>query len=220
LTLKLAKAQGVTNLAVFCNHILVIPAIRALLDSPDMQLNAFIGPGHVSTVIGCQPYDFIARDYRCPIAVSGFEPLDILQSLVMVLRQLRRGEAKVENQYQRVVPWDGNPAALKVLEEVFEVRPHFEWRGLGSIPQSGLQIRDAYAVWDAEKTMPIPGICVADPKAAQCGDVLKGVLKPHQCKLFGKECTPERPVGALMVSSEGACAAHYKYAQHELPVLS
>ena len=220
LTLKLAKARGVTNLAVFCNHILVIPAIRALLDSPDMQLNAFIGPGHVSTVIGCQPYDFIARDYRCPIAVSGFEPLDILQSLVMVLRQLRQGEAKVENQYQRVVPWDGNPAALKVLEEVFEVRPHFEWRGLGSIPQSGLRIRDEYAVWDAEKTMPIPGISVADPQAAQCGDVLKGVLKPHQCKLFGKECTPERPVGALMVSSEGACAAHYKYAQHELPVLS
>jgi len=220
LTLLRAKALGVTNFAVFSNHVTIIPAIRALLESPDMRLDAFIGPGHVSTVIGCRPYEFIARDYRCPIAVSGFEPLDILQSLVMVLRQLRRGEAKVENQYARVVPWEGNLAALKVLAEVFEVRPHFEWRGLGFISQSALRVRAKYAEWDAEQTMPVAGVCVADPKAAQCGEVLKGVLKPHQCKLFGKECTPEHPIGALMVSSEGACAAHFKYALDPLSVLT
>ena len=219
LTLMRAKALGVTNFSVFCNHVTIIPAIRAILDSPDMRLDGFIGPGHVSTVIGCRPYEFIARDYGCPIAVSGFEPADILQSLVMVLRQLRQGVAKVENQYSRVVPWEGNLAALKALAEVFEVRPHFEWRGLGFISQSALRIRESYAPWDAERTMAIRGICVADPKAAQCGEVLKGVLKPHQCKLFGKECTPENPIGALMVSSEGACAAHFKYARWELPVL-
>ena len=212
LTLLRARALGVTNFVVFCNHVTIIPAIRAILDSPDMRLDGFIGPGHVSTVIGCRPYEFIARDYGCPIAVSGFEPVDILQSLVMVLRQLRGGVAKVENQYGRVVPWEGNLAALRALAEVFEVRPHFEWRGLGFISHSALRIRDSFAPWDAEKTMPIRGICVADPKAAQCGEVLKGVLKPHQCKLFGKECTPEHPIGALMVSSEGACAAHFKYA--------
>ncbi len=218
LTVLRARARGVKNFSVFCNHVTIIPAIRAILDSPDMRLDGFIGPGHVSTVIGCRPYEFIARDYRCPIAVSGFEPLDILQSLVMVLRQLREGVAKVENQYARVVPWEGNLAALKVLAEVFEVRPHFEWRGLGFISHSALRLRDSFAAWDAEKTMPIRGICVADPKVAQCGEVLTGVLKPHQCKLFGKECTPEHPVGALMVSPEGACAAHFKYCGAEQPV--
>ena len=215
LTLLRARALGVKNFAVFCNHVTIIPAIRAILESPDMRLDAFIGPGHVSTVIGCRPYEFIVRNYRCPIAVSGFEPLDILQSLVMVLRQLRDGVAKVENQYQRVVPWEGNLAALRAMAEVFEVRPYFEWRGLGFITQSALRIREAFAPWDAEQTMSVPGICVTDPKAAQCGEVLKGVLKPHECKLFGKECTPEHPIGALMVSSEGACAAHFKYAPIE-----
>jgi hydrogenase expression/formation protein HypD len=219
LTLLRARAQRVMNFNVFCNHVTILPAIRAILDSPDMRLDGFIGPGHVSTVIGCRPYEFIVRDYGCPIAVSGFEPLDILQSLVMVLRQLRNGEAKVENQYQRVVPWEGNLPALKALAEVFEIRPYFEWRGLGFITQSALRIREAFAPWDAEQTMPIRGISVADPKAAQCGEVLKGVLKPHQCKLFGKECTPEHPIGALMVSSEGSCAAQFKYGHFELPVL-
>jgi hydrogenase expression/formation protein HypD len=215
LTLLRARALGVTNFAVFSNHVTIIPAIRAILESPDMRLDAFIGPGHVSTVIGCRPYEFIVRNYRCPIAVSGFEPLDILQSLVMVLRQLRDGVAKVENQYQRVVPWEGNLAALRAMAEVFEVRPYFEWRGLGFITQSALRVREAFAPWDAEQTMSVPGICVTDPKSAQCGEVLKGVLKPHECKLFGKECTPEHPIGALMVSSEGACAAHFKYAPLE-----
>lgn len=220
LTLLRARELQVMNFSIFCNHVTIIPAIRAILDSPDMRLDGFVGPGHVSTVIGCRPYEFIARDYGCPIVVSGFEPADILQSLVMILRQLRAGESKVENQYNRVVPWEGNLPALKALAEVFEVRPHFEWRGLGFIAQSALRIRDSFAAWDAEKTMPIRGVSVADPKAAQCGEVLKGVLKPHECKLFGVECTPERPIGALMVSSEGACAAHFKYGRSPLPVVT
>jgi hydrogenase expression/formation protein HypD len=212
LTLRRARQLGVRNFSVFCNHVTIIPAIRAILDSPDMRVEAFIGPGHVSTVIGCRPYEFVARDYGKPLVVSGFEPLDVLQSIVMILRQLKEGRSEVENQYARVVPWGGNLPALRAMAEVFELRPYFEWRGLGFISQSALKIRDAYAEWDAEQRFSMPGVRVTDPKAAQCGEVLKGVLKPHQCKLFGKECTPEHPVGALMVSSEGACAAYYNYA--------
>jgi hydrogenase expression/formation protein HypD len=217
LTLVRAKAEGLNNFSVFCNHVTIIPAIRAILDSPDMRLDGFVGPGHVSTVIGCRPYDWIAKAEGKPVVVSGFEPLDILQSIVMLLRQLRRGEAKVENQYTRVVPWEGNRAALRVMAEVFELRPYFEWRGLGFISQSALKIRESYGTWDAEQRFTVPGIRVTDPKAAQCGEVLKGVLKPTQCKLFGRECTPEQPVGALMVSSEGSCAAYYNY-EHRKPI--
>lgn len=213
LTLRMAKARGIGNFSVFCNHVTIIPPIRAILDSPDMRLDAFIGPGHVSTVIGCRPYTFIAQDYGKPVVVSGFEPLDLLQSIVMILRQLNEGRAEVENQYARVVPWEGNIPALKAMHEVFELRPYFEWRGLGFISQSALKLAPAYAAWDAEVRYHVPGLRVTDPKAAQCGEVLKGVLKPHQCKLFGRECTPEHPIGALMVSSEGACAAQYQYAQ-------
>ncbi len=211
LTLIRARAEGLHNFSVFCNHVTIVPAIRAILDSPDMRLDAFIGPGHVSTVIGCRPYEWIARSEGKPVVTSGFEPLDLLQSIVMLLHQLRAGEARVENQYKRVVPWEGNRAALKAMAEVFELRPYFEWRGLGFISQSALKLRDGYAEWDAERRFPIPGARVTDPKAAQCGEVLKGVLKPAQCKLFGKECTPEHPLGALMVSTEGSCAAHYHY---------
>jgi hydrogenase expression/formation protein HypD len=211
LTLMRAKLEGVPNFSVFCNHVTIVPAIRAILDSPDMRLDGFIGPGHVSTVIGCRPYEWIARAEGKPVVTSGFEPLDLLQSIVMLLRQLRAGEAKVENQYKRVVPWEGNRAALRAMAEVFELRPHFEWRGLGFISQSALRIRKEYAEWDSEQRFDVPETRVADPKAAQCGEVLKGVLKPAQCKLFGKECTPEHPIGALMVSSEGSCAAYYNY---------
>jgi hydrogenase expression/formation protein HypD len=211
LTLMRAKRHGLRNFSVFCNHVTIIPGIRAILDSPDMRVDAFIGPGHVSTVIGCRPYEWIAKNEGRPIVVSGFEPADILQSIVMLLRQLRKGEARVENQYTRVVPWEGNRAALNAIGEVFELRNYFEWRGMGFISQSALRIRESYAGWDAERRFTIPGIRVTDPKAAQCGEVLKGVLKPQQCKLFGNECTPERPVGALMVSSEGSCAAYYNY---------
>jgi hydrogenase expression/formation protein HypD len=219
LTLMRAKAEGIPNFSVFCNHVTIIPAIRAILDSPDMRIDAFIGPGHVSTVIGCRPYSWIAANEKKPIAVSGFEPLDVLQSIVMLLRQLKDGTAIVENNYKRVVPWEGNRAALKAISEVFEIRPYFEWRGLGFISQSALRLKESYAQWDAEKRFSVPGIRVTDPKAAQCGEVLKGVLKPAQCKLFGKECTPEHPIGALMVSSEGSCAAYYSYAMRKSPEL-
>jgi hydrogenase expression/formation protein HypD len=215
LTIRRAKQERVRNFSVFCNHVTIIPAIRAILDSPDMRLDGFVGPGHVSTVIGCRPYEWIARDTHKPVVVSGFEPLDILQSVVMLLRQMKNGEARVENQYKRVVPWEGNSAALRAMAEVFELRPYFEWRGLGFISQSALRIRSAYAEWDAEQRFAMPGVRVTDPKAAQCGEVLKGVLKPAQCKLFGHECTPEQPVGALMVSSEGSCAAYYNYQHHQ-----
>lgn len=226
LTLMRARAEGVHNFSVFCNHVTIIPAIRAILDSPDMRLDGFIGPGHVSTVIGCRPYEWIARDEQKPIVVGGFEPLDLLQSIVMLLRQLRNGTSIVENQYTRVVPWEGNKAALRAMGEVFQLRPYFEWRGLGFISQSALSIREEYAEWDAESRFEVAGVRVTDPKAAQCGEVLKGVLKPHQCKLFGRECTPERPVGALMVSSEGSCAAYFNYehrkatSANRLPVLA
>ncbi|MFZ0909300.1 MAG: hydrogenase formation protein HypD [Candidatus Acidiferrales bacterium] len=219
LTLMRARAQGLKNFSVFCNHVTIIPAIRAILDSPDMRLDGFVGPGHVSTVIGCRPYEWIATNQGKPIVVSGFEPLDILQSILMLLQQLRKGEARVENQYKRVVPWEGNRAALKAMAEVFQLRPYFEWRGLGFISQSALRLRDEYAQWDAEQRFSVPGIRVTDPKAAQCGEVLKGVLKPAQCKLFGNECTPEHPIGALMVSSEGSCAAFYNYEHRKTAAL-
>ncbi|MDQ6930177.1 MAG: hydrogenase formation protein HypD [Candidatus Eremiobacteraeota bacterium] len=214
LTILRAKELDIRNFSVFCNHVTIVPAIRAILDSPDMRLDGFVGPGHVSTVSGCRPYEFIARVYDKPVVVSGFEPLDILEGILMVVRQLRAGEAKVENQYHRIVPWDGNPPALKAIAEVLELRAFFEWRGLGFISQSALKINAKYAKWDAEVQFEVPGVRVTDPKAAQCGEVLKGVLKPPQCKLFGKECNPEHPIGALMVSSEGACAAYYRYVHH------
>jgi len=217
LTLMRAKSEGLKNFSVFCNHIVITPALRAILVSPDMLLDGFVGPGHVSTVIGCRPYEWIAEEAGKPVVVSGFEPLDILQSMVMLLRQLNAGEAKVENQYKRVVMWEGNRAALRAMEEVFELRDEFEWRGLGFIPRSAFKLRASYAQWDAEKRYAVPGVRVTDPKAAQCGEVLRGVLKPAQCRLFGRECTPEQPVGALMVSSEGSCAAHYNYG-HLKPV--
>jgi hydrogenase expression/formation protein HypD len=220
LTLMRAKDRGIRNFSVFCNHVTILPAIRAILDSPDMRIDAFIGPGHVSTVIGCRPYVWVARKEGKPIVVSGFEPADILQSIAMLLRQLKASEAMVENQYKRVVPWEGNRAALKAMAEVFELRSYFEWRGMGFISQSALRIRESYAGWDAERRFPVPGVRVTDPKAAQCGEVLKGVLKPAQCKLFGKECTPEQPVGALMVSSEGSCSAYYNYEHRKKEVLT
>ena len=216
LTLKRAKALGVGNFSVFSNHVTIIPAIRAILDSPDMRIDAFVGPGHVSTVIGCRPYEWIATREHKPIVVTGFEPLDLLQSIAMLLRQLREGRAEVENQYNRVVPWEGNRAALEAMADVFELRPFFEWRGMGFISQSALRLSDRYAEWDSEKRFAVPGVQVTDPKAAQCGEVLKGVLRPPDCKLFGTECTPEHPVGALMVSSEGSCAAYYTYVHRKV----
>jgi hydrogenase expression/formation protein HypD len=165
----------------------------------------------VSTVVGARPFEFIPDDYGKPVVVAGFEPLDILQAIAMILRQLSEQRCEVENQYKRVVPYEGNLRALEVMAEVFELRPHFEWRGLGFISHSGLKLSEAYADLDAELRFSVPGVRVADPKACQCGEVLKGVIKPWECKVFGTACTPERPIGTCMVSSEGACAAYYNY---------
>jgi hydrogenase expression/formation protein HypD len=211
MTVLRAEAEGLDNFSIFCNHVTIIPAIKAILDSPDLRLDGFIGPGHVSTVIGCRPYEWIARDAGKPLVVAGFEPLDILQSVYQLLLQLKEGRCEIENQYARVVPWDGNTRALQVIGEVMELRPHFEWRGLGFISHSALQVRKRYARFDAERIFLVPGVRVADPKACQCGEVLKGVLKPWECKVFGTACTPETPIGTCMVSSEGACAAYYNF---------
>jgi hydrogenase expression/formation protein HypD len=214
LTVRRAAEEGIENFSVFCSHVTIIPAIKAILDSPDLRLDAFIGPGHVSTVIGCRPYEWIPKSWGMPLVCAGFEPLDLLQSVYMIMKQLSEGRAEVENQYGRVVPYDGNPTALQVLADVFTLRPFFEWRGLGSIAHSALQLSPKYARFDAELRYDLPGVRVADPKACQCGEVLKGVLKPWECKVFGTACTPETPIGTCMVSSEGACAAYYNYGQY------
>jgi hydrogenase expression/formation protein HypD len=211
LTVLQARAQGIENFSLFSNHVLVVPALEALLDNPDLQLDGFVGPGHVSMIIGTQPYEVIAGRYGKPVVVAGFEPLDILQSVWMVLKQLAEGRCEVENQYTRLVQSEGNTVAIKAIAEVFEARDTFEWRGLGDIAASGLQMRPALAQFDAEQKFALPGRQVADHRACACGDILKGVKKPWDCKVFGTACTPETPIGACMVSSEGACAAYYKY---------
>jgi hydrogenase expression/formation protein HypD len=211
LTILQAEAEGIANFTVFCNHITIVPTIKAILDIPDLHLDGFLGPGHVSMVIGTAPYEFIARFYKKPMVVAGFEPLDVLQSIWMVLKQIKEGRADIENQYQRVVPDEGNEAALEAVARVYELREFFEWRGLGSIDHSGVRLRKEYSKFDAEERFAIPNVKIADPKACQCGEVLKGVIKPWQCKLFGTACTPEMPLGALMVSTEGACSAYYQY---------
>ncbi len=211
LTILHAEREGLVNFSVFCNHITIVPTIKAILDSPDIRIDGFLGPGHVSMVIGTAPYKFIANYYNKPMVVSGFEPLDILQSIWMLVKQIKQGKCEIENQYARVVPEGGNASALKAVSEVYELREYFEWRGLGSIDHSGVRLRGSYARYDAERKFAIPNVKIADPKSCQCGEVLKGVIKPWQCKVFGSSCTPESPLGALMVSSEGACAAYYQY---------
>lgn len=220
LTVLEAHRQGIANFSLFCNHITIIPTIKAILDSPGLQLDGFLGPGHVSMVIGTGPYRFIAERYLRPIVIAGFEPLDVLQSVWMVLKQIAEGRHAVENQYGRVVPETGNAQALTAVTEVFELREFFEWRGLGSIDQSGVRVRERYAAYDAERKFAMPNVKIADPKACQCGEVLKGAIRPDQCKVFGTACTPETPLGALMVSSEGACAACYSYGRVDTPPLS
>lgn len=220
LTVLQAEAEGIENFSLFCNHITIIPTIKAILDSPDLRIDGFLGPGHVSMVIGDRPYQFIAERYRRPVVIAGFEPLDILQSIWMLLKQFAEGRCEVENQYDRIVPGDGNHQALQAVGKVFELREFFEWRGLGSIDHSGVRIREAYARFDAERRFTVPQLKIADPKSCQCGEVLKGVIKPWQCKVFGTACTPESPLGALMVSSEGACAAYHNYGGLDLAKLA
>ena len=218
MTVLEAERRGITNFSLFCNHITIVPTIKAILDSPGMGIHGFIGPGHVAMVTGSAPFEFIAAQYKRPLVISGFEPTDILQSLLMVLQQLEQGRSEIENQYARLVDPRGNAVALDAITRVFELREFFEWRGLGSIDHSGIRVREAYARFDAERLFEVPGARIADPKSCQCGEVLKGAIKPRQCKVFGTACTPQTPLGALMVSSEGACAAYYQFARRE-PVI-
>ncbi len=215
-TLLRAQAENIQNFSVFCNHVTIIPAIKAILDSPDLRLDGFIGPGHVSMVIGMRPYNFIASRHNKPVVIAGFEPIDIIQSIYMIVKQLAEGRSQVENQYGRVVRPEGNVKGLEVMARTMELRPFFEWRGLGFITHSALKLRAEYAPWDAELRFKVPGLRVADPKACQCGEVLKGVIKPWECRVFGTACTPETPIGTCMVSPEGACAAYFNYGRFSM----
>ncbi len=210
-----AKAQGVKNFSVFCNHVLTPPAMRAILDSsaPDepVAIDGFIGPAHVSTVIGTKPYEFVAREHRHPVVIAGFEPLDVMQAVLMLVRQLNQGRAEIENEYSRAVTPEGNRKAQDLMAQTLELRESFEWRGLGLLPLSGLRIRLDYAEFDAERRFNPPQLEAADHKACECAAILRGAKHPEDCRLFGTACTPETPMGSCMVSAEGACAAHWTF---------
>ncbi|MBV6409801.1 MAG: Hydrogenase maturation factor HypD [Rhodocyclaceae bacterium] len=215
-----AEKLGLKNFSVFCNHVLTPSAIANILESPEVRqhgtvpLDAFIGPAHVSTVIGSQPYEHFAEEYEKPVVIAGFEPLDVMQAILMLVRQLNEGRAEVENEFSRAVTREGNVKAQNLVAEVFELRKSFEWRGLNEVPYSALRIKAKYAAWDAERRYGIEYRSVADNKACECGAILRGLKRPQDCKLFGTVCTPENPVGSCMVSSEGACAAHYTYGRY------
>jgi hydrogenase expression/formation protein HypD len=222
-----AQALGLANFSVFCNHVLTPSAIASILESKQVReigtvpLDGFIGPAHVSTVIGSQPYEYFAEEYRKPVVIAGFEPLDVMQAILMLVRQLNEGRSEVENEFTRAVSRDGNAKAKALVAEVFELRRSFEWRGLGEVPYSALRIKERYRAFDAEARYGIACRSVPDNKACECGAILRGVKKPTDCKVFGTVCTPENPIGSCMVSSEGACAAHYTYGRFkDVPVVA
>jgi hydrogenase expression/formation protein HypD len=215
IALQQAKTQNLSNFFFFCQHITLIPTLRSLLEQPDNSIDAFLAPGHVSMVIGTASYDFIAHDFHRPLVVAGFEPLDLLQGVSMLVEQKIAGVSHVENQYRRVVPDTGNALAQQAIAEVFTVNGNSEWRGLGVIAESGVKLAADYQRFDAEAHFQPPLREVCDDPRARCGDVLTGRCKPHQCPLFGKTCNPQSAFGALMVSSEGACAAWYQYRSQE-----
>jgi hydrogenase expression/formation protein HypD len=215
--LKQAAALDLRNFFVFCNHVLTPSAITQILDSPEVRilgtvkLDGFIGPAHVSTIIGSAPYEYFAEEYQRPVVIAGFEPLDVLQAVRMLVAQINDCRFEVENEFSRAVTRDGNAKAKALVAEMFELRKSFEWRGLGLVPYSALRIKEAYGRFDAERHWDVPQDSVADNKACECGAILRGVKKPVDCKLFGTICTPENPMGSCMVSAEGACAAHWTY---------
>ncbi len=217
LVVKRAAAEAVKNFSVLCCHVLTPAAITHILESPEVRqygtvpIDGFVGPAHVSIVIGAAPYEHFAEEYRKPVVIAGFEPLDVMQAILMLVRQVNDGRCEVENEFTRAVTRDGNLAAQALVADVFELRTRFEWRGLGEVPYSALRLRAAYAAFDAEKRFELAYRPVPDNKACECGAILRGVKRPTDCKLFGTVCTPENPMGSCMVSSEGACAAHYSY---------
>jgi hydrogenase expression/formation protein HypD len=218
--LQQARAAGLENFSVFCNHVLTPAAIQNILESPQVRelgtvpLDGFIGPSHVSAIIGSRPYEYFAEEYQKPVVIAGFEPLDVLQAVLMLVRQMNAGRFVVENQYTRAVTREGNLKAQRLVAEVFELRESFEWRGLGEVPYSALRLRPAYAAFDAERRFGIAYHSVPDAKSCDCGAILRGLKHPVDCKLFATACTPESPIGSCMVSSEGACSAYYTYGRH------
>ena len=219
--IKQAAALGLKNFSVLCCHVLTPSAISSILESPEVRqwgtvpLDGFIGPAHVSTIIGSRPYEFFAEEYRKPVVIAGFEPLDVMQAIRMLIRQVNEGRAEVENEFSRAVDRNGNLKAQALVAEVFEMRKNFEWRGLNVLPYSALRIRGTFAEFDAENRFSVRYASVPDHKACECGAILRGVKRPQDCKIFGTVCTPENPVGSCMVSSEGACAAHYTYGRYK-----
>ena len=217
LAIREAQAKGLTNFFVFCNHVLTPSAISHILESPEVRelgtvpIDGFVGPAHVSTVIGSRPYEFFAEEYQKPVVIAGFEPLDVMQAILMLVRQVNDGRCEVENEFTRAVTREGNAKAQALVAEVFGLRRTFEWRGLGEVPYSALRLKEGYAAFDAERRYGVADRSVPDHKACECGAILRGLRHPADCKLFGSACTPENPLGSCMVSSEGACAAHYTY---------
>jgi hydrogenase expression/formation protein HypD len=220
-----AAREALKNFSVLCCHVLTPSAITHILESPEVQqygtlpLDGFVGPAHVSIIIGSAPYEPFARAYRKPVVIAGFEPLDVMQAIVMLVRQVNEGRACVENEFTRAVTPQGNAAAQAVMAQVFELRDSFEWRGLGEVPSSALKIRPGLKAFDAEQRFDLNYRSVPDHKQCECGAILRGVKRPTDCKLFGTVCTPENPMGSCMVSSEGSCAAHYTYGRfRDIPV--
>ncbi|HMK90197.1 MAG TPA: hydrogenase formation protein HypD [Methylocystis sp.] len=214
MAIRLAQKKRLRNFSVFCNHVLTPAAMRQILETSDPQslpLDGFIGPAHVSTIIGTAPYDAFAGEFRKPIVIAGFEPLDVVQAILMLVRQVNDGRAEAENEYIRAVTPDGNRIAQAEIADIFELRESFEWRGLGEIPKSALRLREAYRDYDAERRFSMERRVARDNPACECGAILRGVKQPRDCKLFGTACTPETPMGACMVSSEGSCAAYWAY---------
>jgi hydrogenase expression/formation protein HypD len=221
--IKQAHAEKLDNFSVFCNHVLTPAAIQNILESPEVRamesvcIDGFFGPSHVSSIIGSRPYEFFAEEFQRPVVIAGFEPLDIMQSALMLVRQLNEGRHEVENEYTRVVNREGNLKAQGLVAEVFELRRSFEWRGLGLVPYSALRIKAAFAGLDAERRFDTPAISASDVKGCECPSILRGVKRPTDCKLFGTVCTPDNPMGSCMVSSEGACAAYWSYGRFRQP---
>ena len=217
LAIREASQRGLTNFFVFCNHVLTPSAISHILQSPEVRelgtvpIDGFVGPAHVSTIIGSRPYEFFAEEYQKPVVIAGFEPLDVMQAILMLVNQVNDGRCEVENEFTRAVTRDGNLKAQELVADIFELRSSFEWRGLGEVPYSALRIKDKWRAFDAEARYGVEHRNVPDHKACECGAILRGVKHPVDCKLFGTACTPENPLGSCMVSSEGACAAHYTY---------
>lgn len=212
LAIRLAQKKKLRNFSIFCNHVVTPAAMQAILETNEgVEIEGFVGPAHVSTVIGMAPYRRFAVDYKKPVVIAGFEPLDVIQSVLMLVRQINDGRSEIENQYRRAVTETGNAKAVDEMAEIFELRESFEWRGLGQIPDSALRLREAFAEYDAERRFCVVTTPARDNPACECGAILRGAKRPQDCKLFGVACTPETPMGSCMVSSEGSCAAYWAY---------